>query len=81
MERVLRYPKTWYLGFTLTFAAIGTTQVLWGRLIMHGVRPMLFFGLTGSLWLFYYAVYESLVHFYMDGFLWKMRRPDVRENI
>ncbi len=48
---------------------------------MKGARPLEFFGITGAMWFFYYAVYESLVHFYMDGFLWKMRSPAVRENI
>ena len=81
MERLLAYPRSWYLCLTLTFVVIGTVQILWGEVIMQGAPPMVFFGLTGSLWLFYYAVYESLVHFYMDGFLWKMRRADVRENI
>ena len=41
------------MTFTLTFAAAGTTQILWGQVIMKGVRPIVFFGLTGSLWLFY----------------------------
>ena len=81
MERLLRYPRSWYLGFTLFFAAIGITQTMWGHSIMKGARPIEFFGLTGASWLFYYAVYESLVHFYADGFLWKMHRPDVRQNI
>jgi hypothetical protein len=81
MERLLRYPKTWYLCFTVPFAAIAFTEALWGVVIMKGARPIVFFGLAGSAWLLYYAVYESLVHFYMDGFLWKMRRPDVRQNI
>jgi len=81
MERLLRYPKTWYLCFTAIFAALGIIQVLWGESIAKGARPIELFGMTGGMWLFYYAVYESLVHFHMDGFLWKMRRPDVRANI
>jgi hypothetical protein len=81
MERLLRYPKTWYLCFTFAFVAFGFSQTLWGEGPPKGARPIEFFGMAGGLWLFYYAVYESLVHFYMDGFLWKMRRPDVRENV
>jgi hypothetical protein len=65
MQRLLRYPKTWYLCFTTIFAAAGFAQVLWSH----------------PIWLFYYAVYESLIHFHLDGFLWKMRRLEVRENI
>jgi hypothetical protein len=81
MERLLRHPRTWYLCFTAIFAAIGITQILWGESIAKGARPLELFGMTGGMWLFYYAVYESLVHFHLDGFLWKMRRPDVRANI
>ncbi|HKD68369.1 MAG TPA: hypothetical protein VKB84_16095 [Candidatus Binataceae bacterium] len=81
IERLIRYPKAWYLCFTLLFAAVGFITTVWGRLIMKDARPIVLFGMAGSLWVFYYAVYESLVHFYMDGFLWKMRSPEVRANI
>ncbi len=81
MQRLLHYPRAWYITFTALFVAAGIAQILWGQAIMKGVRPIEFFGMTGAMWFFYYAVYESLVHFYMDGFLWKMRRPAVRENI
>ncbi len=81
MERLLRCPRAWYIGFIAIFAALGMLQASWGTIIMKSAHPMEFFGLTGAAWLFYYAVYESLVHFYMDGFLWKMRRADVRDNI
>jgi hypothetical protein len=81
MERLLRHPRAWYVGFIAVFAVLGMLQASWGTIIMKSSHPLEFFGLTGATWLFYYAVYESLVHFYMDGFLWKMRRAEVRENI
>ena len=81
MQRLLHYPRAWYVTFTAFFVAAGIAQILWGQAIMKGVKPVEFFGMTGAMWLFYYAVYESLVHFYMDGFLWKMRRPAVREYL
>ncbi len=81
MERLLQHPRTWYICFIAVFAALGMLQASWGTIIMKSSRPLELFGLTGAMWLFYYAVYESLVHFYMDGFLWKMRRADVRDNI
>jgi hypothetical protein len=81
MKRLLGYPKTWYVAFTAIFFAAGTIQALWGTSIIPAPNPIAFLGMTGASWFFYYAVYESLVHFYMDGFLWKMRRPEVRENI
>jgi hypothetical protein len=81
MQRLLRYPAAWYLSFIALFALAGTLQVLWGHTIMAGSKPVEFWGLTGSKWFLYYAVYESLIHFHQDGFLWKMRRPEVREFI
>jgi hypothetical protein len=81
MERLLRHPRTWYVSFIAVFGALGILEGSWGSLIMKGSHPVQWFGMTAGKWLFYYAVYESLVHFYMDGFLWKMRRADVRENI
>lgn len=81
MQRLLQYPTAWYLSFITIFALAGIAQVLWGNTIMTGTKPIEFCGLTGGKWFFYYAVYESLVHFYMDGFLWKLRRPEVREFI
>jgi hypothetical protein len=81
VQRLLRYPKTWYGLFTLTFVSAGILQVLWGRTILTTTKPIVLLGITGRGWVMYYAVYESMVHFYMDGFLWKMRRPEVRENV
>jgi hypothetical protein len=81
MQRLVRHPITWYLGFIGFFGGAGIVQVMWGNEIMPQARPIVFLGMAGGLWFFYYAVYESLVHFYMDAFLWKMRRPEVRENL
>ena len=81
MQRLLSYPKTWYFAFIATFALAGTTEALWGANLIPGPSQIAFLGMTGASWYFYYAVYESLIHFRMDGFLWKMRSPEVRENI
>ena len=81
MRRLLKYPKTWYFGFTAVLAVTGTIEALWGSALLPAANPITFLGMTGASWFFYYAVYESLIHFRMDGFLWKMRRPEVRENI
>ncbi len=77
MQRLLSYPRSWYALFTGVFVVAGFFQVLWGYKFFVDADPVSFFGLTGARWYFYYAVFESLVHFHMDGFLWKMRRPEV----
>jgi hypothetical protein len=81
MQRLLSHPKTWYLSFTAIFAIVGTAEILISNGVITGLPSISFGGMTLAAWFFYYAVYESLVHFYMDGFLWKMRRPEVRQNI
>jgi hypothetical protein len=81
MQRLLRRPRWWYLAFTAIFVTAGILQVLWGETIFTDADPIAFAGMTGAKWFFYYAVYESLVHFYMDGFLWKMRRPEVSNYV
>jgi hypothetical protein len=73
MQRLLEYPRAWYISFTAILVFVGSIQVLWG----DEINPIPFFGLTFGDWFFYYTVYESLIHFHMDGFLWKMRRPEV----
>ena len=82
LQRLLsRHARLWYAGFTAAFITMGMLATLWGRSVFVTARPVVFLGLTGTQWFFYYAVYESLIHFYMDGFLWKMRRAEVRANI
>ena len=81
MQRLLQHPKTWYALLISTFATIGIMQVLGGRTILTDAKPIDFFGITLRGWILYYAAYQSLVHFYLDGFLWKMRKLEVRANI
>jgi hypothetical protein len=32
-------------------------------------------------WVFYWGVFQSLLHFYYDGFLWKTRQAAVRTSL
>jgi hypothetical protein len=77
MQRLLSHSRSWYAGFTLILVVVGAIEVLWGETIFTDMNPISFAGMTGAQWFFYYAVYQSFVHFHMDGFLWKMRRPEV----
>ncbi len=81
METLLRHSTIWYTLLVVIFTTAGVLQVLWGRKFLTDAQPIVFFGITARMWILYYAVYQSLVHFYTDGFLWKMRRPEVRDNI
>ncbi len=81
LQRIVQHPAAWYLGFIGFFSTVAIIQLIWGILIATSVPAVVFFGMTGAKWFFYYAVFESFVHFYMDTFMWKMRRPEVRANI
>ena len=73
MQRLLKFPRAWYLSFTAILIIVGSLQALY----IDDLNEVPFAWMTVGRWYFYYTVYESLVHFYMDGFLWKMRRPEV----
>ena len=77
-QRLLQRPLLWYVAFSAVLLAVGILSTWYGRTLLI---EMNFLGLTVTGWIFYYAVYESLIHFYMDGFLWKMRKANVRANI
>lgn len=81
MQRLLWHPNIWYAALIGTFCTVGILQVLAGRTILTGAQPVAFLGITLRGWILYYAAYQSLVHFYLDGFLWKMRKPEMRANI
>jgi len=78
---LLAHPLWFYGSLTIVLGAISMTSALWGRWFLVGAAPVVFLGMTGAQWFFYYAVFQSLVHFYMDGFLWKLRRPEVRAHV
>lgn len=73
MQQLLKFPRAWYVSFTAILIVLGSLQALY----IDDLNEIPFAWMTVGRWYFYYTVYESLVHFYMDGFLWKMRRPEV----
>ena len=52
----------------------------WGRYLGDGER-IRFGEHTAAQWIFWWAIYQSMMHFYFDGFLWKMRKPTLRHNL
>jgi hypothetical protein len=81
LGRLLRRPVLFYLGMVALFAVAFLLLKYWGRFIMpDAARPELL-GYRTAYWLGFWGVYQSMVHFYFDGFLWKMRLPSVRANI
>jgi len=82
LQRVLRHPMAAYLIFILGLSALFLYLKFWGspKLFSGADQPMAF-GYRTAVWLLYWGIYQSMVHFYFDGFLWKMRKPTVRANI
>jgi hypothetical protein len=78
VQRILRYPATAFLTFVVfvggTYFVLANWRWLFGERLMLGSIPL-------ALVMLCLPLYLSMVHFYYDGFLWKMRRPVVRENV
>jgi hypothetical protein len=69
-------PLGFYVAF---FAIVGGAQLFLtrGDEILYG-GDLSVFGHQAGLWLLLWTVWSSFMHFYYDGFLWKMRLPEVR---
>jgi hypothetical protein len=44
-------------------------------------EPVAFGGFKAWRWLYFWGTWQALLHFWYDGFLWKMRTPAVRAHI
>lgn len=78
--RALRYPWLAYAAFFLVVSG-GSFAFEFGRYLKWldaSFRPL---GTSPGSWLFYWTVWQSLAHFWYDGFLWKMRLPTVRASL
>ncbi|NJK33217.1 MAG: hypothetical protein HC927_12875, partial [Deltaproteobacteria bacterium] len=81
LGRLLAHPLAFYLAMILLFGIALLLGKYWGRHIVPDAdRPELL-GYRVAYWLGFWGVYQSMVHFYFDGFLWKMRLPSVRANL
>lgn len=81
LGRLLAWPKAFWLVLLAVPSALYLVGRFWGtHLGPVGESPTLF-GHRLSTWVSYYAIFQSLAHFYFDGFLWKMRRASVRRHL
>lgn len=81
IERALRFPWLAYVASALLLGALFLYWKYWGRwLAVDADQPRLF-GWRAMEWVGYWTIFQSMVHFYFDGFLWKMRLPSVRATI
>jgi hypothetical protein len=80
IQRLIQWPVLWYGGFVLAFA-LGYLWLDYADEYGVTAEPVKLFGVRGASLLFYWTIWHSMVHFYFDGFLWKMRLPQVRANV
>lgn len=81
LGRVLQRPWLAYGGFIAVGAVLVVVLKYYGRTWLPERDQPYFVGITTSEWVMYWGVYQSLVHFYFDGFLWKMRHRTTRVHI
>lgn len=81
LGRLLAWPKAFWLTLLVVPSALYLLGRFWGtHLGPVGASPTVL-GHRLSTWVSYYAIFQSLAHFYFDGFLWKMRRASVRRHL
>lgn len=81
LGRMLRFPLLYYTLVIGGCAAIYIVLKFWGWYIAPESARIVLFGERGGTWIFWWAIYQSMIHFYFDGFLWKMRLPAVRAHL
>ena len=79
--KMLKRPGVFYLTLIVSLVLAFGYLKYFGRTIMPSAKAPKFLGFTTASWIMYWTVYQSMVHFYFDGFLWKMRLPTVRASI
>lgn len=80
LQRLLKHTALFYGIFVAVIA--GTYfYVEFGERFGFFDGKVSLFGYKAGLWLYCWAIWHSLVHFYFDGFLWKMRAPTVRAHL
>lgn len=80
IKRLLARPLLSYAIFTLSIAC-AFFFVEYGDDYHWYEGKVSFFGVRAGQWLFSFAIWHSMAHFYFDGFLWKMRAQSVRASL
>jgi hypothetical protein len=81
MARLLEHPALAYSTYTLALAAIYVLFRDWQDFSLWKVPSIRIGEMKLGVWVFYWGVFQSLLHFYFDGFLWKTREPEMRKSL
>jgi hypothetical protein len=81
LVHMLKRPLVFYVGYTGALAAFLFYCRYGERFTWIHSESVRVFGETPWEWIRWYTVYQGILHFYYDGFLWKMRRPELRAQM
>jgi hypothetical protein len=81
LGRLLRRSFASYALFVLLLAGLYYFAAFHGRYFFRESGSLQIAGVSARRWIFYWGIFQSMVHFYFDGFLWKLRLPIYRESI
>lgn len=81
LGRLLRRPALFYGAVLLGLGAFYVLSKWWTKYFFPGAPEPMWAGTPAYRWIFYIAIFQSMTHFYFDGFLWKMRVPETRANL
>lgn len=80
IQRLLTRPVIAYGVFTLSIAAVFFGVEYGDDFGLHKGNVTVL-DIRFGTWLFAFAIWQSIAHFYFDGFLWKMRAASVRASL
>ena len=79
LEHVTRHPLVY---FGTGVAGLLALFVVGRYVLGYGVAQVPYaFGYPIPLWVYWYSILQAMIHFYYDGFLWKLRRPELARSI
>lgn len=81
LARLLRRPWLFYASLLVVVCGGYLVFRHWGQYGLPGQAPLVIGGTSAVRWIFFWAIYQSLMHFHYDGFLWRMRTSQVRRSI
>ncbi|MCK6573423.1 hypothetical protein L6V77_20270 [Myxococcota bacterium] len=81
LGRLLSRPALFYAVVLIGLAAFYSLSKWWNDYFFPGAPEPMWAGTPAVRWVFYIAIFQSMTHFYFDGFLWKMRLPEVRAQL
>lgn len=81
IQRFLHRPILVYVVSALALGLVFTYMKYYGRWIWPEADMPAIFDVTTYELIGFWTVYQSMVHFYFDGFLWKMRSPTIRATV